>query len=389
MKSRFLRSLRIFSAVIALVGLLAVPSTGQAATLQTSLDNALKQLLSRQNLRMDGEVTMERLERALGVSKDASVAETKLFFSQSSLAGTATTSQSQGTFVIKSFRDQDIQFSFTTPDIVQFEWKKVDGSAYIRLAKVPPEILNFLTPLMEQSSQTLPDFIGRWYRLPSSDLDSVKAFTMPAAFLAEESTLAEKLGFGDFDQMRLKTQSLLQVIRLEKRETRADGHVLARVRIRLNPRVITMLQQEELKQISAKDSQRVAKRQAINKEYAEIRTMLAGLSAVAVIDETAGTLERLEVGFKKSEPKKECAWNDRLKRDVCKTTGRSTAALAMGFSFFSEPPKPVAAPVNFSELEDLFEALFAPKLVPEDAAENPEDAKVMASPLDIGIELTP
>lgn len=154
---------------------------------------------------------------------------------------------------------------------------------------------------------------------------------------------------------RLNKLPLFLVTRTEKKMV-VDGKTILRLRVILNPALITLLQNEEYKALKGMSaSYRREETARINKKYTEIRTALRKFSAVMELNTTDNYVRRFEIGAKFVEPVKDCTWNDRLYKSVCKQTGRSTFELSGGFNFAPKDNQPaVEAPAASVDLMQLF-----------------------------------
>ena len=237
---------------------------------------------------------------------------------------------------------------------VGLEWKMVNDAFYFRAKDVPME---WAQELPEEVRQ----YLNQWLKLaiPKELSDSANNGLIAPQMQPQDLL---KMGLGNSVltaeqdiKARLNKLPLFLVTRTEKKIV-VDGKTILRLRVILNPALITLLQNEEYKALKGMSaSYRREETARINKKYAEIRTALRKFSAVMELNTTDNYVRRFEIGAKFVEPVKDCTWNTRLQKSVCKQTGRSTFDLAGGFNFTLKDNQPaIEVPAASVDLMQLF-----------------------------------
>lgn len=343
---------------------LMLPLTASAATTQQLLNQALKaQMESKRPMVMDGRMTLNGQSNLTKGNIDNGHGSASLRIMSRALAPVAgqKNPDSEGQLLLeklsvydpKSTELQDGRLEITTP--VGLEWKMVDDALYFRAKDVPMEWTNELP-------EDLRQYVNQWLKLaipkelmaaePTSN--GLVAPAMDPKDLLQ-ATLGKELSDAEVLKKKLQTMSVFLVTRTEKKMV-VDGKNILRLRVVLNPALITLLQNEELK--GAREypiSYRREEVARINKKYTEIRTTLRKFSFAMELNTTDNLVSRMELGAKFTEPVQDCTWNVRTQKDVCKTTGRTTFDLAGGFNFSFRDQQPAVEPPAASvDLMQLF-----------------------------------
>jgi hypothetical protein len=328
----------------------AVPATAFAATPQQILNTAVASLDASGPLRLDTEVTLNVMEKTVRAPISVTEGVMKFFVSQRRLPVTEGRCDSEGRFEIRQIdvKDGDMPFMLDAPIAIQ--WKIVACKLYVRLESVPPSIIGVLKDL----EVDVTPVVGQWASIdmPTEDLPTMLGDTDAAALSPFMRALEG-----------ITSKDVLRVVRVEKRETRPDGHVISRFRVRVNPLLVSRLQAAAIKDVSRTDPDRRSKINAIYKDFAKIRRTIANLHMVAIVDETAGTMQRMEFGIVVKQPKKTCTWNSTFTRQTCRTTSNQTFRIAAGQSYLPDSGAPVIAPTDAIPFETLMERLNPPEPV--------------------------
>lgn len=138
-----------------------------------------------------------------------------------------------------------------------------------------------------------------------------------------------------------------------------------RLRIKLNPLVIPTLYRNDLKEITSDkwmtSSMRKQEIRDLDKKYAEIRRFMSGLHMVAIINQTRGTLDRIEMGGTYTPSTYICSISGRLYGSNCKAQDMPTLKYALGISFTQDTGIPVEAPTDAVSFQDLLQKFIDEK----------------------------
>lgn len=347
-------SLRKTLTSVVLFATAVLPFQASAATPspQSVLDAALTSLMAQTSMRAEMELNMNVQKRTLKTRTYSPDSMVKLRMSQRTAPAIDGRHDSEGKLVIEGFETEGGTLKLAAPFTI--EWKKVGTSAYIRVMTLPAE----LTDALAQLDIDPTPLVGKWLQI---DLKGS---------LLEEGLAKEVVPNADLSSLRSMTslpslKQILRVVRVESTTTGADGHKRLRLRTRLNPTLVTQLQQREVAAVP-KGTSRAAQVKEINARYAKLRTVLAGLHMVVVVDQTSQTVERVELGMEQVEPTKECTWNDSWTKETCKTVGYKKTKFAIGISFFAERVAAIVAPLDAQPIEEAFKSIAPPTPEPLD-----------------------
>jgi hypothetical protein len=342
---------------ISILAALALPSATMAATTQQSFDQAMESVRTFLPLHVDGELTLNMTTRALTKDGDVGTGSVHMSLSERVLSRDTANPQSEGRFsvdkadITKTKLVGEPAIHLDQP--ISIQWKNVGAIAYVRIEQLPASITDALSTLKIDLSPVL----GQWI---SIDTKTVVDQLMGGLPLSGAGTSALNAGSLS-DLQSLAKQSALRVTRVEKRWTGADGHQLMRLRLRVNPTIVTTLWRAELKKVASDDPFRAMTIKDINKRFGKLRSLVAGTQIAANIDVTAGTLLRLEFGGTTSNPNQTCTWNTRLDRDVCKNTSVTVVRYSAGLSFQKDIGLSVEAPTGAITMEELIKKLTPPE----------------------------
>lgn len=335
-----------------------LPVSAFALTPQQALNAAIQSAGQAVPLRAVGDMSIETTDRPLSRAVPATTGSFKVSFLQRILSRIAGQEQGEGRFSVDGFRMSGgagtDQVALDEPIAIQ--WKTVGTASYVRIEKLPAAIVEGLQQLDVDASKV----VGRWIKIDKTELLNEVAPLLPTPVPAAADAS------NPFKDLKIGNAPIFRVSRIEKKTTDADGHVIIRARIRLNPAVITALQRRETAGIAADDPDRRALLNDIATRYARIHRILATTQFVAEVDQTDGTLKRFETGGRYTEPQKSCEWNTRYGRSICRTTSYRTIKFLGGVSFLKDPGAAVEAPADAIDIKDLLESLK-----PEEPAEPP------------------
>lgn len=333
--------------------LLALPAS--AATPQQTLNQILASEQAKGPQRMDMTMDVSFASRPYKVTESREEGLVKLRMSlrdlPASKSGEGRISLDKVTVTTKGYKQEPRTESFDNPLAVQ--WKYADKKVYARLESVAQAIVDE----MKKDEVDLSPYIGQWYML---DLAQFSELLKGGLGELNQSTApldaVNKVKSNDLAAW--KGKSVLLVTSVQKRTTDAEGHKILRLRVRVNPAFVNAMHQAEIKKIASNDPQRKTKIADVNKRYQEMRLSLSRLQMVVMVDETAKTLDRIEIGGNQTEPIKTCTYNIKTGRDVCRTTGYKTTRVLAGISIMPDSGAAVEIPGSALSVNDLLNNLM-------------------------------
>ncbi|MCK9360965.1 DsbA family protein [Patescibacteria group bacterium] len=365
---------RRFTAATLLPVLLGLPMPSLAATPtpQQALTEALKSELTRSagSLQMAGRVNVDykpyKRGEPAGTGHVAFSMNARTLPTTDGAKPTLKNVQSEGRFAIESadlsgLPDSPEGFKLESPLSVQ--WKIVDGTFYVQLEKAPSSLVS----MWQDLGMDLNQIIGRWVKFSADENelpDEVFAETAPADFikLISSGDVARSLRMKNF----FDRNPILQVTRVEKRFKNAAGEDIWRMRVRVNPAVVTFFYNEAYRDLPKSGTSRTEALKSLNASFAKIRLTLARTSMAANVNVAKKFIERFEVGGKYPETTKDCTYNFNLKRSVCTNTGTLTITVSAGASMSPNAGDPVTAPFMSITPEEAGNLLNPPQ--PEEPA---------------------
>ena len=299
-----------------------LPIGASAATTQQLLNQAIKaQAESKRPMAMDGRMTVTGKSALFNGNVEQGHGSASFRLMSRALAPVAgqKSPDSEGQLILEKAVLHDFEkpehLEITKP--VGLEWKMVNDAFYFRAKDVPME---WAQELPEEVRQ----YLNQWLKLaiPKELSDSANNGLIAPQMQPQDLL---KMGLGNSVltaeqdiKARLNKLPLFLVTRTEKKIV-VDGKTILRLRVILNPALLTLLQNEEFKALKGMSaSYRREETARINKKYAEIRTALRKFSAVMELNTTDNYVRRFEIGAKFVEPVKDCTWNTRLQKSVCK-----------------------------------------------------------------------
>lgn len=332
---------KTFMFICALAGAMMLPGLALAATPQQMLDAAVRKSNTDASFSMAGEVTIRTSQKALRERNPSQQAEVKF-----NLAQRRNGMSSEGDFAVKSFsaKMNGIEIP-ATQDPASVEWKVTDGKAYVRVSEASEAVLAAL----KLYGINAEGAVGAWVEVDLLPLLSMVGPTdIQTANEAVGIATAEASKFGD-----IKT---LQATRVERRWTE-NGVKMIRLRVRLNPAVINKALAMDLKAVDPKASDAKAQRAAITARYVEIRRFASNFFMAVNMKVDEQVIDRIEMGYKRIDPVKECTKNS-AGREVCKTTAYRTMEMNAGFFVRGASNAPVQAPANAVSSDALLQGVL-------------------------------
>jgi hypothetical protein len=341
---------------VVFAGSFLLPVAVSAATPQESLDAAMRRN-TNEAVRMEGSLTLTISERPYVRGGESTSGTVRFRINQRALPMVDGRQDAEGQFIIDSIRfsgaSNNVPFPLEVSEPIVIGWKAVNKVVYLRVEQLPIAFVDFLRLQGGDPSA----IVGKWI-----SIDLTEALALRRTSSVEPTDLPQLL----------LNRSLLRVVRVEKREVRADGHTILRLRARVNYTTLYALQREEIRRVDRTQPGWYARVTEINKAYAELRRFFARVEFVAVVDETENRLQRLEIGGSFSEPQKTCTWNYTLRRSLCRTTSLLTYRFLGGFSFAPDAGNAVDIPAEAVTLEELFTLLIPPPVFPTSTVPLPE-----------------
>lgn len=305
--------------------------------------------------RVTGTININVSERAWTKTHSPSSGLIGISFDYRVVSSTGSLQEGEGRFTLEKFSyktEPAPNSSLLTPSITEItlpepiaiDWKTTNKTLYLKINSLPQQF----TDMAAAMDVNVSIFIGKWLSFDLSMLEELVK--------EKESPNAEML----LDSKKLSAlKNPFQLLRVEKRYKNARSEDMLRLRVRLSPTMIWTLQQAEVKAVDRLSPTRWKQISAINKRYAELRRTLSHFQLVAVINQTTGSLERIEIGGSETKPKQTCTWNTRLVRSVCTNTYSQTVKVSIGLNFMKDAGTPVVAPFPSTPFLELIEQLEA------------------------------
>ena len=334
--------------------MLALPVS--AATPQQTLNQILAAEQAKGPQKVEITMDINFASRPYKVTAEREEGQVKLHMSLRELPGTVKSGEGhlgldKVTVTTLPYKQPEQTMSFDNPLSVQ--WKYSDKVAYARLESLAQTIVDEL----KKNEVDLAPYIGQWFVLDMTEFGQMMKGGLSE--LNQSTTPLEAVNkVKSSDLAAWKGKSVLLVTSVPKRWTDADGHKLLRLGVRVNPVFINAMHQAEIKKVASNDPQRRAKITEINKRYQEMRQSLSKLRFMLNVDETSKTLDRIEIGGTQKEPVKDCTYNFKTGKDVCKTTGTKTTRILMGISILPDNGTPVELPAQATSVNDLLKNLM-------------------------------
>jgi hypothetical protein len=311
------------------------------ATPQQMIDANLQRLSTTQPASVSGEVNLNVTEKPVQKTASGTSGSVSFTFNSRTVPSEKAVPNSEGDLSITSFESSGTGFSIPTLiNPATLEWKSINGTGYVRIAALADVIKSLLSGM----GVNIDALIGTWVKL---DPSSIPACT-------DQSVCGAGAAIASQNQADLANilKSPIKVTRTEKKWTASNGDAMIRVRGKINPTVITNLQNRDLKAVDAKAKDRAAKIKAINTSYAELRKITGSIEFALNINQTDGTVERAELGMSQNRPMKTCTTN-KWKITTCKTTSNVKTSLLMGLNFSQGKPDAIVAPDKSITVDDL------------------------------------
>jgi hypothetical protein len=333
--------------------LLATPGIALAATPEQSLDKAVKAMDSLSSYKLDMDMKVDIGERVIGKPGSGLTGQVVVRM------GTRVVDKQNGEgrlslerFSIKGIESgQEMSFSFDQP--MAIEWKVSGNMLYFQLAQVPGMVTDYLKTNLDID---LTPIIGVWMGMEApngvSDLKNIP--------IISTQSLTRELPQNITNQAAIRKLPIFRVIGIEKRMKNAVGDDMLRLRVRINPALITAVQQAEIKALP-RDKYYRDDLTALNKRYAELRSNLSRLFMAVNLNVTKNRVERMELGGNIEEPTETCTYETRLKRNICKVSSVKIYKISVGINITPTTNEPIAAPLMWKTMQEIQNLLMPPQ----------------------------
>jgi hypothetical protein len=345
---------------------LVLPWTAIAATPEQSLDKAVKAMDSMTSYKLDLDMKLDIGERVIGKPGSGMTGQIAIKLGTRVLDK----QNGEGQLSLERFSMKGVEsgseIAFTLDQPMSIEWQMTGDKLYFRLAQVPSMVVDFLKSNFEVD---IAPVVGTWIGMDAPNgVNDLK--NLP---LISSQNITGELPASITAQAAIRKLPIFRVIAIEKRMKNAAGDDIMRLRVRINPALINAVQAAEIKALK-RDKYYREELTAINKRYLELRKNLSKLFMVVNLNVTKNRVERMEVGGNIEEPVETCAYNARLKRDVCKTASVRTYKISLGINIAPAGSDPIYVPMTWKTLEEIQKILMPP--IPEPLPLPAEDPMV-------------
>ncbi len=360
----------LFATALLLSAFLPMSAFAAAPTPQQNLDLALKRVMVYTPLRMDGEMTVTT--NSIPVSKTESPVKSTIHgtFSQRIMSRATGSEQSEGRVVVDRYtvetKAPGQAFSFAGNDAAAVAWKQIQKQSYFQIEKFP------IASLPKESSASLKPFvelIGKWIKLDGQTIDTIAARVSPAAASAADASQEAAM---NAEMKKIQGMRLFVLTKIEWWKTNADHHRIFRARMRLNPAILDEIYRFEVSLISKQGGDQSVALNALKKQFTDVKASLTKMQFVAEIDDSAGTLKRLELGTTLTTPNQNCHFDSTVKKSVCAKSSDEITTVIAGVTFRKDWGKDVEAPKDWISLQDLMDTVMS-ELAPTSTVMGPID----------------
>ena len=312
---------------------LTLPAASLAATPQQIIDKGLNDITFTQPSAVSGEIRVNLSERRVNMRTPDSTANITLTVNERKVpkSGQAVP-DSAGTLRVTQVVGTGAYAMPTLSNPGTIEWKIINSVGYVRVGELSDAVRLFL-----QSKGVDPAAaVGTWVKIDAQEICAAAGDVCAMGINTAISNASTA--------QSIVTQSPILVTRTERRWSSANGDKMVRVRAKINPTVITNLQNAETAKIAKNDPQRAAKLAEIRTRFAEARKQASAIQLALNVNTTKSSVERVEVGMTQTEPEKTCTTNAKTKKSVCRTTGFKSVTTLVGLNVSGASADPVTAP---------------------------------------------
>lgn len=331
---------------------LVLPLNAIAATPEQSLDKAVKAMETTSSYKLDMEMKIDIGERVIGKPGNSMSGQIAIKLGTRILDK----QNGEGSFSLERFSMKGVEsgneMSFTLDQPMAIEYRMTNSMFYFRLLQVPSTVTDFLKSNLEID---LTPIIGTWIGIESkngvTDLQNLPIIPTQAISAGFPQNITA--------QAAIRKLPIFRVIGIEKNMKNNAGDDVTRLRVRINPSLISAVRFAEIKALP-RDKNYSKSLTALNKRYAELRSNLAHLFMAVNLNVTKGRVERMEVGGTIDEPVETCTYSIGLKRNICKTASIRSYKISMGISLSPASPEPILVPFMWKTMEEIQKLLMPP-----------------------------
>lgn len=344
---------RIGAGLVLSTGLLlpAMPTLAATLSPQATLIQSLKaSAQDRGPMSLDGRFKMTSVADYYRGADGKMEAQLRLV--SRTTGGALASQQSEGQIVVEKLAMKDMPDAddLALPPSMAFEMKYRSNQIFFRVKDVP-------AALLAELPEELRPYVNTWLRidLPQDVQDQISE----AARLSPDAALAqvtESLS-GSMDAAmakKLLATPAIQVTGIERRFV-VNGHQMLRLKARINPAFVNLLQQAELKRTDemykswgATAAVRAEGRAAVNTRYADVKRVTNALRFAFEVDTADKALTRIEMGGTFAKPLTETHFRSARPYEVRIGTLRTTVSL--GLSLKRGPQPDVVVPSEATEI---------------------------------------
>lgn len=350
-----------FTSASLIVGTLVLPTTSIAATSQQLLDQSLTRLILVQPSAFTGtlDITESKIPLLRNGVKSSQSAKLSFSYEQS-----LTSSSSQGFVQIDALKMSGAGASPTDElklsEPVRATFRIVDDITYLKASPLSPILAMMGLGGIVTSEQIAP--YERWMKVESSAGGS-DILPMGLSFTKEEKALV------DTDSLKVKlaiaAKKRISPIRVISTSPVKGYANMIRLRTKVNPAFVNLLEQQDL----AQAGKNLSKRKEVQALYKAARESSKNLVLVFLIDTQNSkqpNITRVEFATTEISIKKGCGYARYTKAGVgiessysCTLpTYKSNAQLAGGINIVKKDAVLVEAPTDAVSLNDAFSGLF-------------------------------
>jgi hypothetical protein len=312
---------------------LSLPAASLAATPQQIIDKGLSNMAFTTPSLSSGDVKVTMTDRVTNKRAPVGTAAVTLVVKERKLpkAGQAIP-DTDGTIIIKKVEGTGTNAIPTVSNPGTIEFRIVNSVGYVRVKEVSDAVRAYLA-LKGVDANTA---VGTWVKIDPKEICAALGSSCTAVAGASSVGIS-----ASSDIVKMKP---IVVTGVEKRWTAKNGDKMVRVRARASSAIVTKLLNAEIAKIAKNDKQRVSKIAALRKQYASMQKELAAVRMAINVNQTKGTVDRVEAATTQVTPKQTCTTNAKTKKQVCRTTGSQTVNLLAGMNVSGGSVTPVMVP---------------------------------------------
>ena len=248
---------------------MALPWNVMAATPTQSLDKAIKAMENTASYKLDMDLKVNVKQEP--PSSMTAHLNTRMLNKQNG----------EGDFTFSA-----IPFTLNQP--IGMNWKMAGTMLYFQVNQVPNVITDYLKTNLDIDPTAI---IGTWIGMEASTgFSEIKNMSV----LPTEA-ISNGLPQSVAAQSAIKKLPIFTVTRVEKKSKNSSGDEIQRLRVRINPTLISAVRLAEIKSIPH-DKNYTKNLITLNKRYAELRANLTKVFMAVNLNVTKNRVERMEIG---------------------------------------------------------------------------------------------